>query len=989
MACERFPTRQHLPLGGGLSIRAPGRPRRGTPRQLVPGPLARSGAVALTAFLLAGILATPELHGFAGQRPLTAGTAAASCHVSGRIASGGIPLPGVAVVARRGDGDQVVAATSTGVDGAYGLALPAAGTYRLSTDLMGFGAVRRNVTLRAGTCDAVLDFELALASRGPQAIGAGRAPDAAPAGDPRATATNESGPDIRGAAAQAAGRRGDGRRGAGRRFAALGVEPDAAVTGNPSLLPADPDDPAAGLSLPPGFSTDGSTDAVAIRGEESRLDRRLMRERLLALGRGEFAPAGAGLPEGILRGRPGGFGGRDPFAGLFPPGMGPGAGPGAGLGRGPRGGMGLGPGGRGPGPAGPAGFLGRRLRGQNRYQGSVTYSFGGSVLDATPYALRAGADTRQDYLRQGYGGSIGGPLRLPGLYDGSRTTFFVNVQGNRSSDLIDQYANVPTLAVREGDFSGHSVAVVDPLTGQPFPDNRIPESRLAPGAVSLLRFLPDPNLPGAVRNYHAARTSPSAGDAVSLRITHRFSSEAGGLGGRGGRGGPFGPGARGPGGRRGGGVVLNAQLQYRRNDEARLGAFPTVDGVRGGSSFTAPVTVNAFRGGMMHSVRVNLSRTRSATVNQYAGVEDVATLAGISGTAADPFAWGVPDLLFSSYTSLRDVTPSLRNDRRLRIAYSAVRPRGRHQLRFGGELTRDWSDSRTDASARGSFIFTGLYTAAGAGATPGSGLDFADFLLGLPQQTAVQYGPGVVRLRGRSYALFLQDNWRARAGLTLNAGVRYEVFEPFTEADRRMVALDVTPDFTGAAPVTAGEAGAYSGLFPAALVHTDIDNLAPRLGLAWRAGRSTVVRTGYGVSFNSGSYASIARQLTAQPPFAVTNTAIGAPAAPLSLSDPLDRAAPETTTNNYGIDRNYQLGAAHTWNVDVDRTLVRGWTLGGGYTGTAGSHLDILRAPNRDPDGLRIDGVQRSCGRAPRGPPPCTRRPSASGSAFPAAPAAP
>ena len=90
----------------------------------------------------------------------------------------------------------------------------------------------------------------------------------------------------------------------------------------------------------------------------------------------------------------------------------------------------------------------------------------------------------------------------------------------------------------------------------------------------------------------------------------------------------------------------------------------------------------------------------------------------------------------------------------------------------------------------------------------------------------------------------------------------------------------------------------------------------------------------------------------------MTNTTLGARATPLSLSDSLGATTPATTTNNYGIDKDYQLGVAHTWNLDVDRTLARGWTLGGGYTGTRGSHLDILRAPNRDPDGLRIDGVQ-------------------------------
>jgi hypothetical protein len=133
--------------------------------------------------------------------------------------------------------------------------------------------------------------------------------------------------------------------------------------------------------------------------------------------------------------------------------------------------------------------------------------------------------------------------------------------------------------------------------------------------------------------------------------------------------------------------------------------------------------------------------------------------------------------------------------------------------------------------------------------------------------------------------------------------------------------------------------------------------VAPRVGLAWRVNARTIVRTGYGISFNNGSYASIARQLVAQPPFATTNTILGTTVAPLAIESAL-AAASSTTTNNYGVDKDYQLGALQTWNADVNRTLGRGWQLGGGYTGTKGSHLDIVRAPNRGPDGLRIPGVQ-------------------------------
>ena len=223
----------------------------------------------------------------------------------------------------------------------------------------------------------------------------------------------------------------------------------------------------------------------------------------------------------------------------------------------------------------------------------------------------------------------------------------------------------------------------------------------------------------------------------------------------------------------------------------------------------------------------------------------------------------------------------------------------------------------------------------------------------------MQYGPGLVQLRGQGFSLFVQDNWRKSAGLTLNLGVRYELVLPFTEATGRMVGLDVTPDFTAAAPVLAGADGAFTGLFPGALVRTDTNNIAPRIGVAWRATRGTVVRTGYGVSFNSGSYGSIARQLVAQPPFAVTNTTIGHEGgsrcrSPMRSTTRRPRRRRTTTVST----RTTSWGVVQTWNVDLDRNLARGWSVGGGYTGTKGSHLDLLRAPNRGPDGLRIAGVQ-------------------------------
>ena len=242
--------------------------------------------------------------------------------------------------------------------------------------------------------------------------------------------------------------------------------------------------------------------------------------------------------------------------------------------------------------------------------------------------------------------------------------------------------------------------VIDPATGQPFEGNRIPTAAMNAGAASLLRFIPLPNLDGTARNFRHTTTTDTVADSLNVRLTHNFTAAAGGRGGRGG-GRMGGPGGRGGRGNRGTSVVMNAQLQYRRNDNEQNNVFPTLGGASSGSSLSTPVSLNVMRRGVMHNLSVNFTRSSSGSQGRYAFVEDVAGEAGIAGIASDPFAWGVPTLSFSSLTSVRDVTPSERSDHRFSLGYTLTRPLQRHTLRLGGDFRFDRASSRTDADARG------------------------------------------------------------------------------------------------------------------------------------------------------------------------------------------------------------------------------------------------------------------------------------------------
>jgi hypothetical protein len=140
-------------------------------------------------------------------------------------------------------------------------------------------------------------------------------------------------------------------------------------------------------------------------------------------------------------------------------------------------------------------------------------------------------------------------------------------------------------------------------------------------------------------------------------------------------------------------------------------------------------------------------------------------------------------------------------------------------------------------------------------------------------------------------------------------------------------------------------------------LYTDANNVAPRVGAAWRISPGTILRGGYGVSFNAGSYANMARQLAIQPPFSTSNTVLATALDPIELNNAF--FAPVTdVANTYGADKNYDLGRVQTWNADFSRDLNQNWNTGASYTRTTGASLDVVRAPNRGPDGLRIEGVQ-------------------------------
>jgi hypothetical protein len=130
------------------------------------------------------------------------------------------------------------------------------------------------------------------------------------------------------------------------------------------------------------------------------------------------------------------------------------------------------------------------------------------------------------------------------------------------------------------------------------------------------------------------------------------------------------------------------------------------------------------------------------------------------------------------------------------------------------------------------------------------------------------------------------------------------------------------------------------------------------VGIAWKALPNTVVRAGYGVNYNTSAYSDIAQQLAFQPPFSLSATNIASPAMPLTLANGFPAPPPQTITNTYAVDPNYRLGYVQIWNLDVQQELTPTLLLNVDYTGTKGTRLDIVEAPNRTATGVLLAGVQ-------------------------------
>ena len=548
------------------------------------------------------------------------------------------------------------------------------------------------------------------------------------------------------------------------------------------------------------------------------------------------------------------------------------------------------------------------------YQGDVSLILDNSSLDARPYSL-TGQNTEKpayDHLRAG--ASFGGPLTIPHLLHG-QGQFFLNYQTTRNRNDSTNTSLMPTQAMRNGDLPQ---TISDPSSGQPFPGNAIPPSRTAPQSQALLKFYPLPDFPeSAGYNYQIPLVGISHQDDAQGRANKMLNRKH----------------------------FVNGSFAYRnaRSSGPNVFGFDDTGKITG---FNANANWRYMASQRLNfSLGYQFSRLSMRTTPYFANRENVSGEAGITGNNQEPGNWGPPNLSFSSgIAGLSDAALSLTRNQTSGVSITGLWMRRPHSITFGADFRRQQFNLLAQQNARGSFTFTGAAT----------GSDFADFLLGVPDTSAIAFGNADKYFRASSYDAYFTDDWRVSPGLTINAGARWEYNSPIAEKYGRLVNLDVAPGFSAEAPVLGSHpTGPLTGQrIPSSLVQPDKHAWQPRVGISWRPffGTSTLVRAGYGLYYNSSIYQAIATQMAQQSPLSKSLSVQNGPGNPLTLANGFN-ASPSTTSNTFAIDPNFRAGYSHNWSVSVQQDLAGSMVVTATYLGIKGTRAAQVFLPNTYPVG--------------------------------------
>ncbi len=426
-------------------------------------------------------------------------------------------------------------------------------------------------------------------------------------------------------------------------------------------------------------------------------------------------------------------------------------------------------------------------QGTNTLHGSAFWYFQNQDFDAVPYGTDRA--NKPHKVANDFGGSVGGPVVIPRLYNGhDRTFFFGTYEGLRfPQSTVVQYL-VPTVAMKQGNFSQETAALTNPFTGGAYPNATLPA--INPSARPFLALFPDPNVgntqslaaaeAGLGYNYRALKNNSIDSNQFDARVDQAFGPKA----------------------------FVFGRFTWKNISQTQPNALslPEADATAQyrifASSFNytfTPTVSNEFRFGF------TLEQDGIATPFNGAAVTNAAGLNGIGPSY--PFN-GISLVAFNQITSL--TTPGgigrlTENEESRLFQYvdNLTWQKGGHTLRFGADIRTLQANTPLDATAGdnyGSFLFDGRYT----------GQEFADFLTGVPFQSYTDNITADNRGRSDAYAFYGQDNWRATPNLNLTFGLRYEYHPPFYALDGNLGNFDPSVPLSGRLLYPSGHADLLS-----------------------------------------------------------------------------------------------------------------------------------------------------------------------------------
>jgi Carboxypeptidase regulatory-like domain len=614
--------------------------------------------------------------------------------------------------------------------------------------------------------------------------------------------------------------------------------------------------------------------------------------------------------------------------------------------------------------------------GTNQYHGTAFDYLRNDAVDARNYDFLNTHPAKSPYRQNQYGYTLGGPVRIPKLFNGRNRLFFMsNFEGFKSRTSRVATATTLTPAMRNGDFSLVATALQDPLsrvgsapnvTSTPFPGNQIPSNRFDKNSLLLMsRFDPLPNITPAnpnalpLNNYQYLSKTPVDKNQVTERIDFSESSKSQWFG------------------------------RYSWTDELTVTPGITTDGQTLYTRASQWVLSNTrvLSANKVNEARFGYNSLYNIIGQQLANIEDVDAEIGVPLKVSDPGSWGVPNIALSNNLSSPGnptSSPFAINDKVFQGVDNFSWVIGKHSLRMGGEYRYNQFPQLGNEFPRGQFFFTGAYTSNAN--TQSGGYSGADWLLGATQRVDMAVALASDDFRNHEWAAYIDDTWKLTPHLTVTAGLRWEVAQPMLDASGHEVGIQLNqslPSIANVADLTkhpvfvrAGSGNFYDGVdfryvpsggpsYPSVqtardgrlgprLIDTYYNNFAPRFGIAWSPSDKWSFRTGFGVFYSQesknsifdlnrglGGRTSILPDTTKVSTTNYTNF-INVAALPVNVVTGLTWGAAPNLPTTYSMQ----------YIFNVQRTLGRSTTLEAGYNGAQSRHVDNLTNENAPLPGI-------------------------------------